>query len=290
MPLFITVESRSTPPPTQGWSQVHQFKSKNTVRTYNGKNYTIFSKEQRIVSKAEQTFYKILNILIFGILAALSKNVKNICTKGKETRRFALLAKNSTPSIPVPLSPKSTSTVVTSKTLVNEAEVIAKMDALFNTAKEEIEGYKKELADHAIQVDVCKEKHLEQKAIIRKAKERLENGIPSSEVNQKAQSYFEEAKEMSAEGVFTFEECKKMAEDELKDVEKWKIRTAEQAIVMLGIDLLNSSSFVSLKNTEISSSKARMERGIAGAGRDVSQEFSSTQTDKYTRMLDAVIS
>ncbi len=181
MPSFKPVNSLDQA--TCGWDKVDDFSSKNQLVHFEGKNYTIIAKEQRNVSSSKKMLYKVLNVLSFGILTACSKNVKNICLKGKETVRFAILIPDTNSS-----STNSTSTLApallkTQATPQNQIDAEEKISTTFNNNKDEILKSQKQLAKVDKDINAEKEKITQILNKMEIATQRIENGYSFKEVN-----------------------------------------------------------------------------------------------------------
>lgn len=89
MPSF-KVQDSMAPVHVDGWNQVEIFNSKDKcVQGSDGRVYKILSKEERVPPRSEKKCWTMLAVLTCG-LALISKKVRQICFKGKETTRFAV--------------------------------------------------------------------------------------------------------------------------------------------------------------------------------------------------------
>lgn len=79
---------------TCGGKRVQNFESKNREIFHHGKRYTIINKEEWKASTPKRVFWSVVSVCTLGAPCLLSKDIQNICFKGKESALFAVLNRN----------------------------------------------------------------------------------------------------------------------------------------------------------------------------------------------------
>ncbi len=278
MQSFKPVQSQSQA--ACGWDKVPNFSSKNRKVEYNGKSYTIIAKEQRLVSTSEKIFYKILNFMTFGILSACSKNVKNICTKGKETIRFA------TPNV----NSNSSTISVASSTLPNaiqnnQTAALKKIDKAFEVQDVRVKDALKQLAQ--INMEIKAEKHIisqfQQKIEI--AKKRLASGYSQEEINKCAQENLKTT--FNPMDFFGLEGCKRVALMNFRREDEKAILSAENGISKSEQLIVGLNSMKWKFKHQIADAEKKMATEIDAACINLSNDFRDSQQTYYTAMFSA---
>lgn len=115
---------------TCGGKRVQNFESKNREIFHHGKRYTIINKEEWKASTPKRVFWSVVSVCTLGAPCLLSKDIQNICFKGKESALFAVLNRNQRSTQiqkPVQVVPPA-----------GEPIAIQKIDEAFNLRKNEV--------------------------------------------------------------------------------------------------------------------------------------------------------